>query len=90
LVLPQRTRLIFVRHFRIGAGCLHVNPRFATSPGRVTAYDFDPTTPAKNSAKTPSNEKGGYQPSPLKLCVFWEGFDVVGADSGRAEIVWWL
>jgi hypothetical protein len=59
LFLPQRTRLIIVRDFRIGAGCLHVNAAFAMFAGTVTAYDFDPTTPPKKSGKTPF-EQGDY------------------------------
>src|ERR1700685_1614651 len=38
--------------------------------GTVTNYDFDPRTPAKNSAMTPANERGGYQAKPVGLaCV---------------------
>src|SRR5258708_7162301 len=37
------------------------------------AYDFDPRTSAGNSAKTPSNEKGGYRAKPVEAgCCFWE------------------
>jgi hypothetical protein len=55
--LPQRTWLIFVRYFRIGAGCLHVNAPAAMRPGTVTLYDFDPTTSPKKSDKTRTNKK---------------------------------
>jgi hypothetical protein len=90
LFLPQRTRLIFVRHFRIGAGCLHVNGPFAMSAGTVTTYDFDPTTQSKKSGMTPVNQEecGGAN----RRGFSWnrEGMYVVGADSRRAEIVWGL
>jgi hypothetical protein len=49
---------IFVRNLRIGSGCLHVNAAFATPEGTAAAYDFDPRTAAKNSAKTRYNKKG--------------------------------
>jgi hypothetical protein len=65
LFLPQRTRLVFVRNIRIGAECLHVNVRFAMLPGTVIAYDFDPTTLAENSGKTPANEKIGCGANPV-------------------------
>jgi hypothetical protein len=38
--------------------------------GGRNLYDFDPTTSAKNSAKTPSNEKGGSGAKPVKPRVF--------------------
>jgi hypothetical protein len=78
-----------VRNFRIGAGCLHVNARFATLPADGNPYDFDPRTSAKNSAKTPPNEKGGCGAKPVRR-VFCGRKYVVCADSGRAEIVWRL
>jgi hypothetical protein len=88
--LPQRTWLFFVRNFRVGAGCLHVNASAAMSSGAVTLYDFDPTTSPKKSGKTPVNNKdiGGID---RRLTgEFGEGIYVVGADSRRSEIVWRL
>jgi hypothetical protein len=67
----------------------HVNALFATSRQGRTQYDFDPTTSLKKSGKTRLNNKddcGFYR----RAHVFWEDMDVVGTDSGRAEIVWWL
>ena len=58
-------------------------------PGWGAAYDFDPTTSPKKSGKTPvkqQNDGGIYRQDHVNR----EGMYVVGADSRRAEIVWWL
>jgi hypothetical protein len=58
-------------------------------PGWTAAYDFDPTTSPKKSGKTPAKQEydGGFY---RRAHVNREGMYVVGADSRRAEIVWWL
>ena len=68
---------------------MHVNARFAMFAEVGAAYDFDPTTSPKKSGKTPvkqENDGGIYRQDHVNR----EGMYVVGADSRRAEIVWWL
>jgi hypothetical protein len=76
--------------FLINGRCLHADAGTATAATCDASYDFDPTTSAKNSAKTPPNEEGGYELSPLSRVFFGRGMNVVGANSRRAEVFWEL
>jgi hypothetical protein len=58
--------LFIVRHFLDWRRCLHADAPTATAAASGKAYDFDPTTSARNSAKTPSNEKSGYRAKPVE------------------------
>ncbi|MGA9088585.1 MAG: hypothetical protein WB420_05735, partial [Bradyrhizobium sp.] len=78
MVLPQRTRLIFVRNLRVGGQCSHATARFATFAADANPYDFDPRTSSKKSGMTPvkSEATAAFVAGQRR---FREGFYVVSA-----------